>query len=62
MPSRPVLEPTIIIGLPSPLATAEAMRSVWTIPTAMALTRGLPVYDSSKYTSPATVGTPNELP
>ena len=32
-----------MIGFPSPLATAEASRSDLTIPTAMALTRGLVV-------------------
>src|SRR5262245_42505919 len=38
------------------------MRSRWTRPTAMALTRGLPPYSGAKPTSPPRFGTPKQLP
>jgi hypothetical protein len=43
MPSRPVADPMIITEFPAPVAIADAVASVFTIPTAMAFTRGLSV-------------------
>ncbi len=62
MPSRPVRAPTAMIGLPTPCATARISSDSFISPTHMALTSGLPSYAGSKTTSPATVGTPTQLP
>ena len=43
MPSRPVLEPRYTIGLPTPVAFEVKIRSARAMPTAMALTRMLPL-------------------
>ncbi len=43
IPSRPVFEPTIKIGFPTPAERAVAILSVLTMPTDIALTSGLPV-------------------
>ena len=62
IPSRPVLAPTAMMGLPTPEATARMSSSSRMSPTHMALTNGFPSYDGSKTTSPPTVGTPTQLP
>jgi hypothetical protein len=62
MPSLPVAEPTMNTGFPGPFAFAEMIFLESINPTDIALTRQLLWYDSSKYTSPPTVGIPNALP
>ena len=62
MPSRPVSAPTSMSRLPGPFACDRWSLSMRAMPTHMAFTSGLPEYDSSKATSPPTVGTPRQLP
>ena len=62
MPSRPVPAPTRRMTFPTSLAAEVAILSVCTRPTHMALTNGFWEYDSSKQISPATSGTPMQLP
>ena len=62
MPSLPVEEPTIKTGLPGPFEVALITFFVSIIPAENALTSGLVLYDSSKKTSPPTIGIPNEFP
>ena len=62
MPSRPVRAPTAMMELPTPWARARINSSSRRTPTHMALTSGLPSYAGSNMMSPATVGTPTQLP
>jgi hypothetical protein len=48
MPSRPVFEPTAMIGLPTPSATPVISSSRFISPIAIALTSGFPSYAASK--------------
>src|SRR5439155_22826158 len=49
-------------GLPTPEAVPRKILFDFSIPSVKALTRQLPLYEASKTTSPATVGTPMQLP
>src|SRR2546425_1091921 len=49
-------------GLPTPLAVPRKIRLAFSKPSVKALTRQLPLYEASNATSPATVGTPMQLP
>ncbi len=62
IPSLPVAEPTMNTGFPGPLAVAEITFFVSMIPAENAFTKGLVLYESSKKTSPPTIGIPKELP
>ena len=62
IPSLPVEEPTIKTGLPGPFAVAEIILVVSIVPAENALTNGLVLYESSKATSPPTIGIPKAFP
>ena len=62
IPSFPVEEPTIKTGLPGPFAVAEIILFISMVPAEKALTSGFVLYESSKATSPPTMGIPKALP
>ncbi len=62
IPSRPVSAPTRIRGLPGPSARAFTSSPTRAIPTHIAFTSGLPLYDEENPVSPPTVGSPIQLP
>ena len=62
IPSFPVADPTIKTGFPGPFAVAEIIFLLSIIPAEKALTNGFVLYESSKKTSPPTIGIPNAFP
>ena len=62
IPSFPVDEPTMKTGFPGPFAVAEIIFFVSIIPAEKAFTNGLVLNESSKKTSPPTIGIPKAFP
>ena len=62
IPSPPVLAPYKTTKLPAPAALASLISLCFITPTQSAFTSGLPIYVSSKTTSPPMFGRPKQFP